>query len=377
VTSGTIVVLGSDAAGVAVAASLARDGREVVLWNGLLSPAAAARGCEGPSVRVRDIGGETVVKLAAVTTDLFAALAVGTVLVACTAPAAQAAFADFVLPLIEPRHTLVLPAGGLGSLFYAQWLHDRGRYTLPTFVETDMPPFVALHEAPDGVSILAAPAGLSAGVFPAQRTATALADVEHLLPGTRAAPHVLAAALAGVVPFLRAPALVLNAGAIERSLGRFALFEDGFTAGVARVAGVLDAERRAIGAALGLELPDAAAALHERGLSPLGDLWEAVNGSRALTYETAGEEATGAGPGSDPAAEAASILRQWVELAGLLGVDAPVAGGLLACGRAASAGVAAGAVAPDAGRSLKDLGIAGMQPDALMRYLDTGSDEPG
>jgi hypothetical protein len=65
-----------------------------------------------------------------------------------------------------------------------------------------------------------------------------------------------------------------------------------------------------------------------------------------------------------------------VELAWLLGVDVPVAGGLLACARAASAGVVAGNFDQGAGRSLKDLGIAGMSPDTLTRYLETGSDEP-
>jgi opine dehydrogenase len=372
VTSGTIVVLGADAAGLALAASLARAGREVVLWDGPPSSGSIARRCAGSSVRVIENGAEEVVKLATVTTDLFAALAVTDTFVACTPPIGQATFASFVLPLIEPRHTLILPAGNLAALAYAKWLRDRGRCSLPTLVETDWAPFVAVREEPDAVRIVAAPAELSVGVFPSERTAAAFACVQSLLPGSRAAPHLPAAALAGVVPFLRAPTLLLNAGAIERAPDAFALFEDGFTPGVAGVAQKVDDERLSLGSALGLDLPAAAAALHALGLGPLGDLWEAVNGSRLLTTVTTCSRVPDAD--MDPADEAAFVLQPWVEIAGLLGVDAPVAGGLLACATAASGEAGDGTRAP--GRSLKDLGLAGMSRETLTRYLETGSDAP-
>lgn len=374
-TRGTIVVLGATADALALAASLARDGREVVLWDGLPPAPAEGRGCLGYSIRLREPGGEFHVKLAAVTTDLFAALAVGDVLVACTAPCQQTAFAAHLLPLIEPRHTLILPAGGLASLRYAKWLRDRGWSALPTFVETDTVLLVAVREAPDGVRILATPTDPGVGVFPAERTEGTIPDVQRLFPGTRAVPHVLAAALAGVMPFLRAPALLLNAAVIERSRGGFALFEDGFTLGVARVAEALDAERRAIGAALRLDLADAAATLHELGLSPLGDLWEAVNGSHVLTRESVWGEEAGVALASGPA-EVAFILQPWVQIGSLLGVDVSVARGLLACAEAASAEVRDGVAAQIPGWSLRDLGLDGMTADALTRFLETGRGEP-
>jgi opine dehydrogenase len=366
VAHGTVVVLGSEAPALALAATLSRDGHEVILWEA----AGTVEACEG-TVKLSETEGESVVKLAAVTTDIFAALSVADMLIACPPAHAQSGFADFVLPLVEPRHTLVLPAGGLAGLGYAKWLRDRGRYALPTFVETDVAPFLTRRTGPGHVRIAASIGNLSIGVFPAERSAVAVPGVRRLLPGARAVPHLVAAALAGIVPFLRAPALLLNAGRIERGRGPFALLEEGFSPGVACLAEALDAERLAIGAALGQDLPEAAAALHELGLSPLGGLWAAVNGSRVLTREADLGDALAPSPTAGPSAEVVWILRPWAELADQIGVSAPVIKALHLC-----AATAAGGRGLAAGRSLKDLGIAGMSPAALVRYLETGSDEP-
>jgi opine dehydrogenase len=297
-------------------------------------------------------------------------MAAGDVLVTCASPHEQAVFNDLLLPLVEPRHTLVLLSGSLSSLAHAKWLRDRGRSVagLPTLVESDTPPVVCHLVGPDRIHVSAVVANPGFGVFPACRTAATMATLQELFPRSRAYPHVVGAALAAVAPFLRAPALLMNAGVVERQGAGFSLFEHGFTLGVSRVVEALDRERLALAAALGLDLPTAAEALHAWGLGPQGDLWAAVNGSFALT-QVADSEAT---PVERLADDVGFGLRLWVELAGQLGVPASVSRSLVE--------LYAAATGPD-GRpmdwSLDDLGIAGMTAAALARFLETGNDEPG
>jgi opine dehydrogenase len=315
-------------------------------------------------------GGEAVATLAATTSDPFEAMAAGDVLVTCASMHDQAVLNDLLLPLVEPRHTLVLLPGGTSSLAHAKWLRDRGRDAggLPTLVEGDTPPVVGHLSGPDRIHLSAIVANPGFGVFPACRTAAAMATLQELFPGARAHAHVVAAALAAVAPFLRAPTLLMNAAAVARPGAAFALFEDGFTPGVARVAEALDAERLALAAALGLDLPTAAEALCAWGLGPRGDLWAAVNGSFAFTHTTDAE----ATPADRLADDVDYCLRPWVELAGQLGVPSPVARSLVGL-----YDVATGPECRQTGWSLDDLGIAGMTAAALGRFLDTGNDEPG
>jgi hypothetical protein len=370
VPSGAVVVLGGGGAGLALAGRLALDGHRVVLWEAPLGREPGVLPGECPQLRFGGAGGEAVATLAAATSDPFEAMAAGDVLLSCASPRERTGFTDLLLPLVEPRHTLVLMPGSLGSLAHAKWLRDRGRGAggLPTLVESDTPPLVGHALGPDRIQLSAIVANPGFGVFPACRTVAAMVMLRELFPGAQAYAHVVAAALAAVVPFLRAPASLMNAGALARTGAAFSLFEDGFTPGVARVAEALDAERLALAAALGLDLPAAAEALCAWGLGPRGDLWAAVNGSFALT-RTPDSETT---PADRLAGDVDYCLRPWVELADQLDVAAPP------CRE--RVGGKDGATRPgrrQTGWSLDDLGIAGMTAAALGRFLDTGNDEPG
>jgi len=363
----SVVVLGDDDATLAVAGRLALAGHRVVLWEAPSPQGAGVSSRERTQLTLSGVGGEAVATLAAVTADPFEALAAGDLLLTCARPHAQEELAGLVLPLIEPRHTLVLLSGGLSSLAHAKWLRDRGRVDLPTLVTSDTAPFVAFGLAPDRLHVSTVAANVGFGVFPACRTDAAMAVLENLFPGARAHAHVVAAALATVEPFLRAPALLMSGGIKGRPRPGASLLDDAFTPAVARVAEALDGERLALAAALGLDLPTAAESLHAWGLSPRGDLWSAVHGSFTLT-QTPDAHARHAGW---PADDATFGLRPWVELGEQLGVPMLLARSLLALYDAA--------VGPDRrhrGWSLEDLGLDGMTGAALQRFLATGSDEP-
>ena len=64
------------------------------------------------------------------------------------------------------------------------------------------------------------------------------------------------------------PGVLLNAGRIERSRGEFYFYDEGVTPGVVDAIMALDAERRAVAAALGHQLPDADPSIPRRRLRP-------------------------------------------------------------------------------------------------------------
>jgi opine dehydrogenase len=367
VASRSVVVLGGDGVARVVAGRLALGGHKVVLWEAPSAQGSGVASGERLQIRLSGAGGDAVATLAAATADPFEALAAGDVLLTCAPPHAQEKLAGLVLPLIEPRHTLVLLSGGLSSLAHAKWLRDRGRVDLPTLVTSDTAPFFACRLAPDRLHVSAVAANVGFGVFPSCRTEAAMNVLEDLFPGAWAHAHVVAAALAAVEPFLRAPAVLMSCGIKRRPRPGASLFDDAFSPAVARVAEVLDGERLALAAALGLDLPTAAESLHAWGLSPRGDLWSAVHGSFALT-QTPDAEARQAGQLAD---DATFGLRPWVELGENLGVPMPLAQSLLAVHDAA---IEVDSRHP--GWSLDGLDIAGLSAAMLGRFLAAGGADP-
>ncbi len=366
--SGKVVVLGAGDVALAVAARLALEGRDVLIWQDGSHPVADQLQ-ERRRVRLRDAAGERVATLAGVTSDPFEALAAGDVLLSFVAPDARDVFNDLLLPLIEPRHMLVLLPGRLGGLAHARWLRDRGRGAggLPTLVESDMMPCVCHRCGPNRVLVEAEVAHVGFGVFPADRTAGTLERIRWFFPEARGYAHLLAAALGSVEPLVRSATLLLNAGVEGCSGRRSLLYREGLSDHVVRFIEALDAERVAVAAALGLRMPPAAAALHAAGIAPDGDLWAALHGSCFLSRQR----------GPEPqertrwlVQDVALGVRTWAELGDELGVRVPVAHALVALCDAV-----AGIDCWDAGRSLDELGIAGMTAETLARFLDSGDQE--
>jgi opine dehydrogenase len=365
VPSRSVVVFGGDRAALTVATRLALDGHSVVLWEPPSSDESLPTPCERPRIEVESANGAREATLVAATADPFEALAAADMLLAWAAPDGLAVMAELVLPLIESRHTLVVLGGGLHALAAARWLRDHGRSELPTLAASDTAPVADLGFKYDRLRVAVPTTHVGFGVFPAHQTEVTITALADLFPGAVAHPHVIAAALASVEPMLRAIALLMNLGAAERSRVGSSVFEDGFTESVASVAEVLDGERMALAAALGLCLPSSAEALHAWGLSPRGDLWSAVNGSFALARRS--DEIS---PDDRLASDVARGIGVWVELADQLGVPAPVARSLVAlCDAASTANRQA------SGWSLEDLGIAGMSAESLRRFLTDGSDD--
>ncbi len=366
-----IVVLGGGNTAFAVAAKLALEGHEIVLWEAPSQAASVAPVRAGRQIRLTGEGGEGTATLAAVTTDAAEALAAGRVLLAPVPSYAHRAFGELLVPHLRPDHLLALLPGNLGSLAFARWLRERGQAAGangPLLCESDTAPYVCRKVEPDHAHIWGVVSGMGIGVLPAARTEEAMAALAPLFPGLRAYPNALAAGLGAMNPIVHPPGVLLNAGRIEYSRGEFYFYEEGVTPGVVRVIEALDAERRALARALGLELLPVAEAFWTAGFGPKGDLWATINGSRMLTQLKA--------PGSLQtrwlSEDVPYGLRTWVELGEQLGVAMPLARALVTLGDAVM-----GSNSWRAGRSLAELGIEGLERVALERYLWSGEPASG
>lgn len=357
---GAVVVLGGGNTAFSVAAKLALEGHDVALWEHATHASTLAPIVDRREIRLTGTGGAGVARLAMVTTDAREALGFADVLIAPVPSYAHAPLVEAIGEYLEPRHILALTPGNLGTLAVAELLRrSRPGSTLPLLVETDTAPYVCRKLAPEHAHIWGVVPAMGAGTYPASRSAEAMARLASFFPGMVANTHVLETALNATNPIMHPVGVLMNAGRIERSQGEFRFYEEGVTPAVARVISSLDDERRAVGRALGLSLPEVASLYHHAGFGPRGDLWEVINGSRMLTPLRA--------PGSLDtrwlSEDTPYALATWVELGDALGVPMPVAGAAVTLATALMGG------APHGRRTLADVGLSGLNADGICARL--------
>ena len=355
-----VVVLGGGNTAFSVAAKLALEGHDVALWEHASHASSLAPIADRREIRLTGTGGVGVARLAMVTTDAAKALAFADVLIAPVPSYAHAPLVSAIGAHLELRHVLALTPGNLGTLAVAELLRrSSSTAALPLLVETDTAPYVCRKLGPDHAYIWGVVPAMGAGTYPASRSAEAMARLAPYLPGMVASSHVLETALNATNPIMHPIGVVMNAGRIERSRGEFRFYEEGVTQAVARVISSLDDERRAVGRALGLSLPDVASLYHHAGFGPKGDLWEVINGSRMLTPLRA--------PGSLDtrwlSEDTPFALATWVELGDALAVPMPVAASTVMLATTLMGGT------PHGRRTLADVGLAGLDADGILARL--------
>lgn len=357
-----VTVLGGGNTAFAMAANLALAGHDVLLWE---HPAFAhtldpIRGTL--TIHLDGAARTGAAKLAGVTTDPAAALAWSEVLV-CSVPSyAHAPFAEQLVPHLRPGHLLALLPGNLGTLAFARALRAAGVEAV-LLAEADTAPYVCRKTAPDCAVIWGSVSALGVGVFPASQTAEAMPVLAALFPGATAYADVLAAGLSAMNPVVHPLGVLLNAGRIERSRSEFWFYEEGVTPGVVAAIEALDAERRALGRALGMDLTPVAAGFHRAGFGPAGDLWATINGSAMLTALRA------------PGALATRWLTEdvpyglvpWSALGRRLAVETPVIDATIVL-----ASAVLGTDCRADGRSLDDLGLDNLAAAEFAAFLEHG-----
>jgi opine dehydrogenase len=367
----SVTVLGGGNTAFAVAADLALRGIEVTLceipsFGWTLEPIRGSR-----RIRLDGVAERGSAEIREVTTDVGAALDRNELLLLIVPAYAHRAFAEACAPHLRRGHALVLMPGTLGTLEIARVLQAAGRPVASSGVilaETDTAPYVCRKLTPDSAHIWGVVTALGLGALPAGATGRVAEMLGPLFTidgrsGTASAttpyPNVLACGLSAMNPVVHPAGVLMNAGRIEHARGDFYFYEEGVTPAVCDVIQAVDAERLAVGAALGLELRPVHEAFHAAGFGPKGDLWAAINGSRMLTQL----RAPGAVQTRWLSEDVPYGLAAWASVGDELGVETPVMDALVRLGRVAAH------LEGDAGRGARELGLAGLTAAGMLELV--------
>jgi opine dehydrogenase len=362
----SLTILGAGNTGFAVAANLAVRGYDVTL-------------CEHPSfawaldpihgtnaIRLVGVAEQGMGKISQLTTD--SRIALQNDLLLLVVPAyAHKPFAEFCAPYLRDGHIVVLMPGTLGALEFAYIVRQTGNHSNIIFAETDTAPYVCRKTAPDTATIWGVVSGLGLGVIPARQTEHVADTLEAIFTvdghaGSPSAihpyPHVLACGLSAMNPVVHPPGVLMNAGRIEYARGEFYFYEEGVSPAVVQAIYAVDAERRAVGESLGLDLAPVDVAFHAAGFGPKGDLWATINGSRMLTQL----RAPGAINTRWLTEDVPYGLAAWSLLGEQLGISTPVMKSLVTL-----AGVVLQCDFWQSARTPAQLGLAGMDKIAMLK----------
>lgn len=359
-------VVGGGNAGFGLAGDLALRGVRVRLFDlpefaAALEPVQAAG-----AIRVRGVRGEGLARLEAVTTDPAEAVAGSELLLVAVPAYGQEAMARTLGPHLGPDQMVILMPGSFGgALTFLRVLRDLGIDEVPLIAECSSFVFACKKDGPDGVWIRGVKRGLPVAAIPAGDTArvvAALADFYELAP----AANVLFTSLNNINHVAHPAQVLMNAGRIEYMGGDWSFDHEGFTPSVGRVTEAVDAERLAVVKQLGLE----PVSLLEWYLRFYGD--QGVKGNSLY-------EVTHTSPIWGPARAPDSLEHRYLtedlpyglapiaELGAQLDVAMPVTNSVITL-----ASAALGRDLRREGRSLAQVGLAGLDRDAMIRLCETG-----
>lgn len=357
-----ISVLGAGAGGAAAVAELKLAGHAVTLWN--RSADTLAGFLQAGAVGYTGVLGEGLAACERITTDISEATRDSDAAVVCL-PTFSHGHVARVLAASDwsTRKPVILNPGHTGGAleFAAAWREIRP--DLPPIAEFSTLTYVARKYAAGVVTVTGRARQVRAAALPGGASAVELST--RLFPGARPVADVLASSLCNANLVLHPPGAVLASAWVEATQGDFTFYVQGMTPGVARTMKALDGERRAVAAAFGHDIPNLVGEMKcigtvEDTVADLDDFVAAIAGGKANSRIKAPDslrhryylEDFGHG------------LLPFLELAGIAGVQTPVARALFTLGQAL-----VGTDFTANGRTARTMGIAGMTKTQLQQYV--------
>ena len=354
-----ISILGGGHGCYAAAADLAEQGHEVRLWRRdarALQPVVDS-GC----IVLKDADGRREVPVAHATADIGEALR-GAQLVVIPSPAvAQADIARAMAPHLVDGQVVFLPPGTFGSFVMARVVRSTGNRADVAWAETGTLPYLARKHGAREVNVTARAVRLSTGVYPARRTAHALAVVRAAYPGVHGCGDALSGALMNAGPIIHPPLIVMNAAPLQH-FERWDIHAEGTQPAVRAVTDRLDRERIAVREALGYGAPHYPLADHYRN-----DQWMYGDAHRKLVKSGDWRETIDLHTHRYVAEDTELGLAFLASVARWANTDAPLAHGLLA--------VVGGFLGRDlhrGPRTLEALGLHALDRSGLQQLLHEG-----
>ncbi len=247
-------VLGAGNGGMAMAAHLAIKGFRVNLYNRSPERLRAIQRAGGVQVIARD-GDELprgVGRLAVVSADVAETLRDADILMVAVPATGHAFIAEACAPHLRPGQIVVLHPGRTGgALEFHHILRERGVAADVTVAEAQTFLYASRVTNPAQVQIFRVKNSVPVAAIPAHRTPAVIkalsAAYQEFVPGD----NVMKTSMDNIGAIFHPAVTVLNCARIESTHGEFDYYIDGITPAAAQVLRALDAERVAVGAAMG------------------------------------------------------------------------------------------------------------------------------
>ena len=361
-----VAVLGAGAGGASAAVELARDGHEVRLWN--RSPITIEAFASSCGIRHTGVLGEGFTPIEIITTELRLAADAADVLLVCLPTLAHAAMAESLVDANIVHIPTILNPGHTGGALEFRQVFRRHGIAPPPIADFSTLTYVARVQRPGIVVTTGRAKSVRVAAMPGGGKALHLARL--LYDCAQPVANVLITSLSNVNMVLHPPGMILAAAWLEATGGNFTFYVQGLTDGVERVMVSLDAERQAVGCSFGIELPS----LFEE-MQAIGTIESNVDSSVGLAAAIRSGAANRLIKA--PAGFAHRYFQEdlwyglepFLVLAAIAGVETPCARSLLQLGN-----LAAAPYAPTGRRTAVEMGITGLDKEALLAFVTEGLD---
>ena len=246
----TVAIIGAGSGGIFLAAELGMLGCKPRLTDLDDTRLTEIRARGGLDV---DPGG--FIAIEPVTTDLAPAVEGAAVIAVCTGGTYQESVAVGLAPLLRDGQIILLIQGNTGgSLVFRRALDAGGCRAAVDIAEMDNYPYSCWRPTPVTIRPIVRKKFLQIATFPGNRIDPVFARLSPLFPHAVAAPTVISTGFTNANAMLHVANCVANAGKIDRGES-YKFYAEGVTPAVARVYGAINAERVAVAAVLGAEVP--------------------------------------------------------------------------------------------------------------------------
>jgi len=354
-----IAILGGGHGAYAAAADLSEAGHDVRLWR--RDAAALAPVVQAGSITLKDAEGSREVKIALATADIGAALRDAELIVIPTPAIAQEDIARAMAPHLVDGQVVFLPPGTFGSYVMARRVAEAGSRADVAWAETGTLPYLARKHGEREVNVTIRAIRLPTGVYPARKEAQAIEVIRRAYPAVHGCGDALSGALMNAGPVIHPPLMVMNAAPLQH-FERWDIHNEGTQPAVRDVTDRLDLERIAVREALGQGAPHYPLADHYNN-----DQWMYGDAHKQLVKSGDWRENIDLHTHRYITEDTELGLAFLASTARFVGVDAPIAHGLLA--------IVGGFLGRDlrrGPRTLDALGLSALTPAELKARLHDG-----
>ncbi len=366
----TVTVIGAGSGGFGVMANLGDAGYRLRLHDrdeNRLMPIRERGGLD------LEQGTRSFAPVELVSTDLPACVAGTDLIVVCTGGNGQAAFARVVAPLLEDGQILLLIQGNTGGALIARQELNRGgcRATVD-LAEMDTYPYGVGRPEPARAQLRMRKQWNQIAAFPGRHGDAVMTRLGPLFPRAVLVPTIAWTGFTNMNANFHVAVCVANVTRIERGES-WKFYADGVTPAVARLYEALDAERLAVAAALGADVPSIPDWIERAFGFREPDLVQTFN---RLTYDPAGPYQHTPAPSSLShnyiTEDVPTGLVPMSALGTAVGVPTPVLDSIILL-----ASTLGGRDYEAEGRTIEQLGLAGQSREQIRSTLQDGFNQSG